>query len=63
MNKATRVKQAYNYSSGVKSFLQWQHELTEQRGHLIDRMELFKKKHARDGQFISQATTDVHVSL
>ncbi|KAA0061971.1 CACTA en-spm transposon protein [Cucumis melo var. makuwa] len=47
-------------SRGAEPLPFQEHELTEQRGHLIDRMELFKKKHARDGQFISQATTDVH---
>ncbi|KAA0050096.1 CACTA en-spm transposon protein [Cucumis melo var. makuwa] len=48
-NKATRQKQPYNHSSGLKSFLQRQHELAEQRGKSIDRVELFRKTHVQDG--------------
>ncbi|KAA0065334.1 CACTA en-spm transposon protein [Cucumis melo var. makuwa] len=52
MNRAARAKQLYNHNSGVESFLQRQHELAEQQGHPIDRMELFKKTRVRGGQFI-----------
>ncbi|KAA0056530.1 CACTA en-spm transposon protein [Cucumis melo var. makuwa] len=48
-NKAARQKQPYNHSSGSKSFLQQQHELVEQRGESIDRVELFWQTHVRDG--------------
>ncbi|KAA0057523.1 (R)-mandelonitrile lyase 1-like [Cucumis melo var. makuwa] len=47
MNRAAREKQPYNYSSGTKSFLKQQHELAEQRDHLINHVELFKETHAR----------------
>ncbi|KAL0536962.1 hypothetical protein IC582_025925 [Cucumis melo] len=60
MNKAARVKQSYNHSSGAKSFLQRQYELTEQRDHLIHRVKLFRKTHAWDGLFVSQVAADVH---
>ena len=63
INRAARAKQPYNHNSDAKSFLQWQHELTKQRGHLIDRVELFRETHARGGQFVSQAAADADVSL
>ena len=63
MNRAARGKQPYNQSSDAKSFLRRQHELAEQRGHLIDHVELFKKTHARGGQFVSSTTADSHVSF
>ncbi|TYK23141.1 CACTA en-spm transposon protein [Cucumis melo var. makuwa] len=37
--------------------------LAEKQGHSIDHVELFKKTHARGGQFISQAMVDAHISL
>ncbi|KAA0046963.1 CACTA en-spm transposon protein [Cucumis melo var. makuwa] len=58
--RAARAKQPYNQSSDAKSFLQRQHELAEQRGHLIDHVKLFKKTHARGGQFVSSTTADSH---
>ncbi|KAA0046898.1 CACTA en-spm transposon protein [Cucumis melo var. makuwa] len=60
MNRAARLKRHYNHSRGTKSFLQRQHELADQRGHSIDRVELFKKTHDRDGQFVSSVATDAH---
>ncbi|KAA0054328.1 CACTA en-spm transposon protein [Cucumis melo var. makuwa] len=61
INKATRVKQPYNHNSESKSFLQQQHELTEQRGHSVDHVELFRETHiSRSGQFVLQAATDAH---
>ena len=53
MNKAAKAKQPYNHNSGAKLFLQRKHELTEQRGHPIDHVELFTKTYAWGGQFIS----------
>ncbi|KAA0054453.1 CACTA en-spm transposon protein [Cucumis melo var. makuwa] len=61
MNRAARAKQPYNHSSGVKLFLQRQHKLTVQRGHPINLVELFRKTHALDDQFVSQAAVDAHV--
>ena len=49
MNRVAGVKQSDNHSSGSKSFLQQQHELAEQRGHSVDRVELFKETHVWDG--------------
>ncbi|KAA0048153.1 reverse transcriptase [Cucumis melo var. makuwa] len=59
-NKAIRQKQPYNHSSGSKSFLQRQYELTERRGQPIDRVELFRETHIRAGTFVSQAAEDAH---
>ncbi|KAA0048572.1 CACTA en-spm transposon protein [Cucumis melo var. makuwa] len=42
-NKVAIEKQPYNHSSGFKSFLQRKHELTEERGQLVVRVELFKE--------------------
>jgi len=63
MNRVAGVKQSDNHSSGSKSFLQQQHELAEQRGHSVDRVELFKETHAQGGQFVSQVVVNAHVSL
>ncbi|KAA0063006.1 CACTA en-spm transposon protein [Cucumis melo var. makuwa] len=60
-NKAARQKQPYNHSSRSKSFLQRQHELCEQRGESIDRVELFRQTHVRDGMLVSQAAEYAHV--
>ncbi|KAA0066015.1 CACTA en-spm transposon protein [Cucumis melo var. makuwa] len=60
-NKAAR--QPSNHSSRSKSFLQRQHELAEQREESIDRVELFRKTHVRDGTFVSHAAEDVHIKL
>ncbi|KAA0051736.1 CACTA en-spm transposon protein [Cucumis melo var. makuwa] len=59
-NKAARQKQPYNYSSGSKSFLQRQYELTERRGQPVDRVALFRETHVRGGTFVSQAAEDAH---
>ena len=62
-NKAARQKQPYRHSSGSKSFLQRQHDLVEERGIPVDRLELFRETHARSGEFISPVAANVHVSL
>ncbi|KAA0040670.1 CACTA en-spm transposon protein [Cucumis melo var. makuwa] len=59
-NKATREKQPCNHSSGCKSLLQRQHELTEKRGQPIDHMKLFMETHARSDQLVLQTTEDAH---
>ncbi|KAA0060616.1 CACTA en-spm transposon protein [Cucumis melo var. makuwa] len=59
-NKVVRQKQPYNHSSGSKSFLQRQHELTERKCESVDRVELFQETHVRAGTFVSHATKDVH---
>ncbi|KAA0066543.1 CACTA en-spm transposon protein [Cucumis melo var. makuwa] len=59
-NKAARHKQPYNHSSGSKSFLQRQYELTERKGEWVDRVELFRETHVRAEMFVSQATEDAH---
>ncbi|KAA0056491.1 CACTA en-spm transposon protein [Cucumis melo var. makuwa] len=57
-NKAARQKQPYNHSSESKPFLQQQHELIEQRGESVDRVELFWQTHIQDRTFVSQAAED-----
>ncbi|KAA0066009.1 CACTA en-spm transposon protein [Cucumis melo var. makuwa] len=47
-------------NSGAKSFLQGKHELAEQRGHPINRVELFMETYARSGQFVLPAVADAH---
>ncbi|TYK00236.1 CACTA en-spm transposon protein [Cucumis melo var. makuwa] len=59
-NKAARHKQPYNHSSGSKSFLQRQYELTERKGEWVDHVELFRETHVRAEMFVSQATEDAH---
>uniref|UniRef100_A0A9I9EGU2 CACTA en-spm transposon protein n=1 Tax=Cucumis melo TaxID=3656 RepID=A0A9I9EGU2_CUCME len=59
-NKATKQKQPYNHSSGSKSFLQRQHELTKQRGESVDCVELFRETHIRSGTFVLHVVEDVH---
>ncbi|KAA0064074.1 CACTA en-spm transposon protein [Cucumis melo var. makuwa] len=61
MNRAARAKQPYNHSSDAKSFLHRQHELAEQRGHPINRVDLFKETNVRGGQLISSTIADAHV--
>ncbi|KAA0034994.1 CACTA en-spm transposon protein [Cucumis melo var. makuwa] len=56
----TRARQPYNHSNSAKSFLQRQYELAEKQGHLINHVELFRKTHARGGQFVSQVAMDAH---
>ncbi|KAA0056276.1 CACTA en-spm transposon protein [Cucumis melo var. makuwa] len=51
-NEAGRQEQPYNHSSGSKSFLQRQHELAEQKGELVDRVELFQETHVRVNQML-----------
>ncbi|KAA0047186.1 CACTA en-spm transposon protein [Cucumis melo var. makuwa] len=36
------------------------HELAKQRGELIDRVNLFRQTHIRDGTFVSLAVEDAH---
>ncbi|TYK19846.1 CACTA en-spm transposon protein [Cucumis melo var. makuwa] len=60
MNRAARARQPYNHSSNVKSFLQPQHKLAEQRGHPIDHVELLRETHARGGLFVSHAAANAH---
>ncbi|TYK13496.1 CACTA en-spm transposon protein [Cucumis melo var. makuwa] len=60
-NKATKEKQPYNHSNGSKSVLQRQHELVEQRGESIDRVELFWETYVRSRTFVWQAAEDTHV--
>uniref|UniRef100_A0A9I9E8I5 CACTA en-spm transposon protein n=1 Tax=Cucumis melo TaxID=3656 RepID=A0A9I9E8I5_CUCME len=59
-NKDARQKQPYNHSSGSKSFLQRQYELTERKGQSVDCVELFRETHVRAGTFVSQAAEDAH---
>ncbi|TYK01074.1 CACTA en-spm transposon protein [Cucumis melo var. makuwa] len=47
-NKDARQQKPYNHSNGLKSFLQRQHELVEQREESIDHVELFQQTHIRD---------------
>ncbi|KAA0066408.1 CACTA en-spm transposon protein [Cucumis melo var. makuwa] len=59
VNKAAKPKQPYNNRNESKSFLQRQHNLTEERGYPVDRVELFREAHAsRTSEFISQAAVD-----
>ena len=55
MNKVARQKYSYNHSSGSKLFLQRQHDLAEEQGLSVDRLELFRETHALRGQFFSHA--------
>ncbi|KAA0054913.1 CACTA en-spm transposon protein [Cucumis melo var. makuwa] len=59
-NKAARKKQPYHHNSGSNSFLR-QHELAEQRGKPVDRVELFRQTHVRDGMFVSQVAKDAQL--
>ncbi|KAA0037497.1 CACTA en-spm transposon protein [Cucumis melo var. makuwa] len=38
----------------------FQYELTERKGELVDRVELFRETHIRAGTFVSQAAKDAH---
>ncbi|KAA0063996.1 CACTA en-spm transposon protein [Cucumis melo var. makuwa] len=61
INKAARQKKPYNHRNGSKSFLQRQHELTEQRGEsIINRLELFWKTQVQAETFVSQVAKDAH---
>ncbi|KAA0033282.1 CACTA en-spm transposon protein [Cucumis melo var. makuwa] len=53
-------KQPYNLSNRSKSFLQRQHELAEQRGESVVRVELSWETHVRSRTFVSQAAEDAH---
>ncbi|KAA0032375.1 CACTA en-spm transposon protein [Cucumis melo var. makuwa] len=55
-NKAVRQKQPYNHSSGLKSFLQRQHELTEQKGESTTVWSCSNKHKT----FVSQGAKDEH---
>uniref|UniRef100_A0A9I9E8B2 CACTA en-spm transposon protein n=1 Tax=Cucumis melo TaxID=3656 RepID=A0A9I9E8B2_CUCME len=57
-------KQPYNHSSGYKSFLQRQHELSEQRRESVDRVELFRNSHLRQdivSKFVAEKNTRTSV--
>ncbi|KAA0055963.1 CACTA en-spm transposon protein [Cucumis melo var. makuwa] len=45
-NKENRGKQSYNHNSISKSFLQRKSKLSEERGELVECVELFKETHA-----------------
>ncbi|KAA0047780.1 gamma-aminobutyrate transaminase POP2 [Cucumis melo var. makuwa] len=47
-NKDARQQKPYNHSNGLKSFLQRQHELVEQREESVDHVELFQQTHILD---------------
>ena len=64
MCKVARAKQPYDHRSDMKSFLQRQTELIEERDHAIDRVELFQEMHtSRTGEFVSLVVENTSVSL